>query len=555
MAIKAEIRPASEADSQPFPLTVVPMNITHLKIGTRLAAAFALLILVLVVSATMGLRSLAELENDIEKLAHEGMVNLDQAHVLVHNANRVALALRNAVLAEQDAEIAAEHQLALQARADNTKILAQLEKTAHTPQERSLIAALHQARSAYMQETDKAFELARTHQDAPARAALHGPVALTQKAYFASIEAVVAAEGAEAKQEAANAEADYQHGRNLQVGLLLTSLVLSIAVGTIITRSITRPVAQAVATARRVQQGDLSVDVQIAGRDEIADLLAALSEMQHDLRHIVGNVRGSVDSVATASAQIAQGNADLSQRTVEQAAALEETSASMEQLSGTVTHNDERAQQANQLAKEAAGVAARGGEVVGQVVSTMRGINDGSRRIVEIINTIDGIAFQTNILALNAAVEAARAGEQGRGFAVVATEVRMLAQRSADAAKEIKKLIDASVESVDQGSVLVDQAGNTMKEIEGAIARVTSLMGEISAASTEQSAGVTQIGAAVVQMDHVTQQNAALVEESAAAAQSLAQQAQQLTQTVSVFKLAPVNKQAAPPLAAKLAMA
>jgi methyl-accepting chemotaxis protein len=529
------------------------MNIAHLKIGTRLAAAFALLILVLVASATMGLRGLAELENDIERLAHEGMVNLDQAHVLVHNANRVALALRNAVLADQDAEIAAEHQLVLQARADNTKILAQLEKTAHTPQERSLIAALHQARSAYMQEADKAFELARAHQDAQAREALAGPVALAQKAYFASIEAVVAAEGAEAKQEAANAKADYQHARNLQVGLLLTSFVLSVVVGTIITRSITRPVAQAVATARRVQQGDLSVDVQIAGRDEIADLLAALSAMQDDLRHIVGNVRGSVDNVASASAQIAQGNADLSQRTVEQAAALEETSASMEQLSGTVTHNDERAQQANQLAKEAAGVAARGGEAVSQVVNTMRGINDGSRRIAEIINTIDGIAFQTNILALNAAVEAARAGEQGRGFAVVASEVRMLAQRSAGAAKEIKKLIDASVESVDQGSVLVDQAGRTMKEIEVAIARVTALMGEISAASTEQSAGVTQIGAAVVQMDQVTQQNAALVEESAAAAQSLAQQAQELTQTVSVFKLT-ASPRVDSPLPAELAM-
>jgi methyl-accepting chemotaxis protein len=273
--------------------------------------------------------------------------------------------------------------------------------------------------------------------------------------------------------------------------------------------------------------------------------MASVAQMQRRLQEVVATVRSNADSVATASAQIAQGNADLSQRTEEQASAIEETAASMEQLNSTVSQNAENARQANQLAQGATDVAMRGGDVVAQVVATMRGINDGSRRIADIIGVIDGIAFQTNILALNAAVEAARAGEAGRGFAVVAGEVRSLAQRAAAAAKEIKTLITASVEQVERGTGLADQAGATMQEVVAAIQRVSDLMGEISAASNEQSAGVAQVGEAVSQMDQVTQQNAALVEESAAAAESLKQQAQQLLQTVSVFKVAMAESAAA----------
>jgi methyl-accepting chemotaxis protein len=259
--------------------------------------------------------------------------------------------------------------------------------------------------------------------------------------------------------------------------------------------------------------------------------------MQASLMSVVSNVRANSESVATASAQIAQGNQDLSQRTEEQASALQETAASMEQLSSTVKQNADNARQANQLAQGATGVAVKGGEVVSQVVTTMKGINDSSKKIADIISVIDGIAFQTNILALNAAVEAARAGEQGRGFAVVASEVRNLAGRSAEAAKEIKQLITASVERVEHGTALVDQAGETMTEVVGAIQRVTDIMGEISAASIEQSAGVSQVGEAVSQMDQVTQQNAALVEESAAAAESLKSQARALVQAVAFFNL------------------
>ena len=294
---------------------------------------------------------------------------------------------------------------------------------------------------------------------------------------------------------------------------------------------------QAVHSANTMAQGDLSTPIPMQGLREVVVLLQALQTMQSSLVKVVSNVRTGSESVSTASAEIAQGNHDLSARTEQQASALEETAASMEQLSSTVQQNADSARQANQLALSASTVAIQGGNVVGEVVETMKGINEASRRISDIISVIDGIAFQTNILALNAAVEAARAGEQGRGFAVVASEVRSLAGRSAEAAKEIKHLIHDSVERVEQGTALVDRAGTTMTEVVTAIRRVTDLMGEISAASTEQAQGVTQVGEAVQQMDQVTQQNAALVEQMAAAASSLRGQAAELVQVVAVFKL------------------
>jgi methyl-accepting chemotaxis protein len=339
---------------------------------------------------------------------------------------------------------------------------------------------------------------------------------------------------AEAVEEAGKA---YTRGRTLMMALTLVALLCAAAAAWLITRSITQPMREAVEAAEAVAAGDLTLQVNIRGRDETAQLMTAFSAMAGNLSQLVSRVRQNADSVATGSTQIAQGNNDLSSRTEEQASALEETAASMEQLGTAVRHNADNALQANQLAQGASTVAMRGGEVVGEVVQTMKGINDSSRKIAEIISVIDGIAFQTNILALNAAVEAARAGEQGRGFAVVAGEVRALAQRSAEAAKEIKGLIEASVERVEQGAVLVDQAGSTMNEIVASIRRVSDIMGEISAASKEQSAGVAQIGEAVSQMDQTTQQNAALVEESAAAAESLRVQAHQLVDAVSVFRL------------------
>ena len=295
--------------------------------------------------------------------------------------------------------------------------------------------------------------------------------------------------------------------------------------------------AVATRAADQMAQGNLAHHIEVGGLAEIARVLTSLSAMRDSLTRVVYTVRQNAESVATASAEIAQGNNDLSARTEQQASALEETAASMEELSSTVRQNADNAQQANQLARSASNVATEGGDVVNRVVETMKGINNSSQRIADIIGVIDSIAFQTNILALNAAVEAARAGEQGRGFAVVAGEVRTLAQRSAEAAKEIKQLISASVEQVGQGTQLVDQAGTTMTEVVSAIRRVTDIMGEISAASTEQSQGVAQVGEAVTQMDHTTQQNAALVEESAAAASNLQGQAEKLVQAVAVFQL------------------
>ncbi len=301
-----------------------------------------------------------------------------------------------------------------------------------------------------------------------------------------------------------------------------------------------RRVLESQAVAHRVRDGDLTTPVVDSGRDEFSPLLAALSAMQDSLTRIVSQVRSGSETVAAASAQISIGNSDLSNRTESQAGALQETAAAMEELNSTVQHNAQSALQANALAQSASSVARQGGEVVAKVVDTMRGINESSRKISEIIGVIDGIAFQTNILALNAA-EAARAGEQGRGFAVVATEVRNLAGRSAEAAKEIKTLIATSVDRVAAGSVLVDSAGQTMKEVLSSIERVTETVAHISAAGTEQSQGVSQVNVAVTQMDQATQQNAALVEEMAAAASSLTAQSKKLVETVAAFKLSPLT--------------
>jgi methyl-accepting chemotaxis protein len=320
------------------------------------------------------------------------------------------------------------------------------------------------------------------------------------------------------------------------LGLLLAALV---------SRSIVQPLERGRTLAQAIAEGDLTRYDTSHDNDEPGQLLRALAAMQQRLASMVGEVRRGAEGVATASAEIAHGNSDLSARTEQQASALEETSASMEQLNSTVRQNADNALSANRLAIEARNVATQGGAVVAEVVGTMKGINDSSRKIADIIGVIDGIAFQTNILALNAAVEAARAGEQGRGFAVVASEVRSLAGRSAAAAKEIKGLIATSVERVDAGSALVDRAGNTMREVVQSISRVTDIVGEISSASHEQSQGVAQVGEAITQMDQATQQNAALVEQSAAAADSLRTQATQLLEAVSVFQLSGAASSAA----------
>jgi methyl-accepting chemotaxis protein len=400
-----------------------------------------------------------------------------------------------------------------------------------------MLADIKSARAAYKASREQVIKLVDEGKRDEAEALVFGQLRTNFEALNKATNLLLERQRQLVKDGTEHAAATATNATTWTLVLMVSGVLAGALLAYWVTRSITRPVNEAVAVAQRVADGDLATPIDVSSKDETGLLLQALKDMQDSLANVVGTVRTGAEGVATASAQIASGNNDLSQRTEEQASALQQTAASMEQLGSTVKQNSDGARQANQLAQSASAVAVKGGEVVAQVVETMKGINDSSRKIADIISVIDGIAFQTNILALNAAVEAARAGEQGRGFAVVASEVRSLAGRSAEAAKEIKQLINASVERVEQGTLLVDQAGATMTEVVGSIRRVTDMMGEISAASAEQSQGVEQIGEAVTQMDTVTQQNAALVEEMAAAASSLQSQAQDLVGTVAIFTL------------------
>ena len=374
-------------------------------------------------------------------------------------------------------------------------------------------------------------------QDRAAIEAVSKDIAVLYETHRNAIDRAVLAANRQADGDEAYGKERVDSAVTLLLVILLLTLGATIGVSWVIATGILRPLKDAVGVAEKIGAGDLSGDIQVDGKNELAHLMGALQSMQSSLVQVVAAVHTGSEGVATASAEIAQGNNDLSARTENQASALQQTAASMDQLSSQVTTNANNARQANQLANNASAVAVQGGEVVGRVVETMKGINAASRKIADIISVIDGIAFQTNILALNAAVEAARAGEQGRGFAVVASEVRSLAGRSAEAAKEIKSLINASVERVEQGSMLVDEAGSTMTEVVNSIRKVSDLVADISSASTEQASGVAQVGAAVGQMDQVTQQIAALVEQMAAAAGSLKLLAGELVRTVAVFNL------------------
>jgi methyl-accepting chemotaxis protein len=356
-----------------------------------------------------------------------------------------------------------------------------------------------------------------------------------------------------AKENYEKARAAFGKALLVMIAILAFALVISAGISVFMSRKIVGQIGgeldYAADVIGKVSKGDLTVVVETKAKDQ-SSLLFAMKRMNESLINIVGEVRNTTDSISSASQEIARGNADLSQRTEEQASSLEETASSMEELTSTVKQNAENAKQANQLATNASDIAVKGGQAVGEVVNTMASISTSSKKIVDIISVIEGIAFQTNILALNAAVEAARAGEQGRGFAVVAAEVRNLAQRSAAAAKEIKTLIGDSVDKVDAGSKQVDQAGATMNEIVQAVKRVTDIMAEIAAASNEQTGGIEQVNQALIQMDEVTQQNAALVEEAAAAAEAMQEQAGTLMEAVSVFKLE-TGKQSTRTIAAK----
>ena len=406
------------------------------------------------------------------------------------------------------------------------------------PEERKLYETAMEDWKAYLDNSVAVIDMMKIGMVEDARGTLMNEGTRRFDKALDSIKALARLNDEGARADAARATTIYSNGRLLVVGVVIVGLGVAIVLGWLIARAIANPLREAVGLAEAVAAGDLTRSLSAKGKDEVAQLVRALVQMVERLRAVVAEVRGGVESVSTASSQIATGNLDLSQRTEEQASNLQQTAASMEELTSTVRQNADNARAASQLAASASEVAARGGSVVAQVVTTMDDITDSSNKIADIISVIDGIAFQTNILALNAAVEAARAGEQGRGFAVVAGEVRNLAQRSAAAAKEIKALIGDSVDKVDTGAKLVNQAGATMDEILASVRQVTHIMGEISVASREQSSGIETVNHAIEQMDSSTQQNAALVEQAAAASQSLRDQSLKLTEAVKVFKLA-----------------
>ncbi len=513
------------------------MKLDDTKISTRLAFAFGILTLLIAIMGGVSLFKVAAVVDSLHVVVGNHYPKIESLHLIQDGVNVTARVMRNFALVGPGAKGEQELKRLPEVRAAIAQRLSELQQTVRSDQGKAELAQLMELNARFVPLQEQFDDLVRKGRVDDAKVLLLGDIRTVQDALLTAVGQFVTHERSEMTVATSDASAA---GSSVQVTIwtaLAMALTAAVVMGLWITRSIARPIQRAVDIARTVAAGDLTSRIDVSGRSETAQLLSALKDMQGSLVRVVGGVRGNAEGVATASAQIAQGNQDLSQRTEEQASALEQTAASMEQLSSTVGQNADNARQANQLTMNAASMAVRGGEVVNQVVVTMKGINDSSRKIADIIGVIDGIAFQTNILALNAAVEAARAGEQGRGFAVVASEVRNLAGRSAEAAKEIKSLINASVERVEHGTVLVEQAGTTMTEVVGSIKRVADIMGEISAASVEQSTGVAQVAEAVSQMDQVTQQNAALVEEAAAAAESLKQQAQALAKSVATFNL------------------
>jgi methyl-accepting chemotaxis protein len=514
------------------------MHMNNLKIGARLGLAFAFVLALMVVIVIVGVSRLSVLNSGTDHILHTDYPKVVVAYEIEGNINVIARGLRNILLTSDEAVIKSELERIATSRKQVSEAMEALEKTVSSDQGKALLEALKQARAEYITQTNELMKLVVNKDKEAALALLLGKVRTVQSEYFKRLDALIAHQNQVMEKAGDDAVSTYASAKIMLIGLAVVAVAMAAFMALFVTRSIVQPIQRALEAANRVADGDLTSDISASSTDEPGQLLSALQRMNESLSKVVTTVRQGSEGVSTASAEIASGNHDLSARTESQASALEQTAASMEELSSTVKQNADSARQANQLAHNASAVAVKGGTVVAQVVDTMRGINDASRKISDIIQVIDGIAFQTNILALNAAVEAARAGEQGRGFAVVASEVRSLAGRSAEAAKEIKSLINASVERVEQGTTLVDEAGTTMTEVVDSIKRVTDLMGEISAASNEQAAGVAQVGEAVSQMDQVTQQNAALVEEMAAAASSLKSQAQDLVQTVAVFKTA-----------------
>jgi methyl-accepting chemotaxis protein-1 (serine sensor receptor) len=514
--------------------------VNHLKISTRLMILIGILSALLIAIGSVGIYGVAQSNASVRSVYEERLIPTGQVSEIQKLLLRNRLAIATSLVTPTP-EIIGPATAEVEANiAQITRIWEAYKATSLQPDEEAIARTFAENRSKFVQQGLRPAIAALRANDIPtANRVVVDAIRPLYVPVNEGIEALMQYQLNDAKQDYLAAIERYNTIRVASITSIVLGVVFAVLFGAALINGIARSLNHAVDISNAVAEGDLNQTIHVQGKDEVSQLLIALAAMQGNLAKVVSSVRTGSEGVASASAQIASGNHDLSARTEQQASALEETAAAMEELNATVQKNADAAAQANREALSASTTAAKGGEVVAQVVDTMRGINESSRKISDIISVIDGIAFQTNILALNAAVEAARAGEQGRGFAVVAGEVRSLAGRSAEASKEIKNLISASVLRVEQGTLLVDQAGVTMGEVVDGIKRVTDLMGEISHASHEQAQGVSQVGEAVSQMDQVTQQNAALVEEMAAAASSLKSQAHDLVDTVAIFKLTP----------------
>ncbi len=525
------------------------MTIANMKVGTRLGLGFGLVLVLLLCVAMLGVFNMSTIHAKLDRIVNENTVKTDLVNTMSESVHIVARVSRSVVLLNDEPAIRAELDKVTKARARYNAALEQLGKMPATAKGIEIRARIMDLQKTARPLNDKIFELALANKDDEATQVLMKQAGPATQVWQDTMDEYAALQKDNNQTDAAQAGAAYERARVLMLALSGLAIVVGAVAAVRIARGLLRQLGgepdYAAAIAGRIAAGDLTVVVDTSSNDSHS-MLHAMKMMRDALAGIVAEVRVGTETIASASTEIASGNQDLSARTEQQASSLEETASSMEELTSAVRANNDNARQANQLAQSASAVAQQGGVVVSQVVDTMGAINDSSRKIVDIISVIDGIAFQTNILALNAAVEAARAGEQGRGFAVVASEVRTLAQRSASAAKEIKELIGNSVEKVEVGSKLVEQAGQTMAEVVSSVQRVTDIMAEISTAGDEQSAGIEQINQAVSEMDTVTQQNAALVEEAAAAAEAMQQQAANLERVVSVFRLDGAQRVVAP---------
>ncbi|MFZ6771088.1 methyl-accepting chemotaxis protein [Undibacterium sp. SXout7W] len=525
-------------------------QLAHLKISARLALGFGIVLLFATGLLLLSLYRMSQLQGSTDYIFNNKVASLSAATEMREQGRAIALVLRKMAAPSDQAEAERESKRLVQTLEKYEQSEATAKKLIENEDGKASLKHSGEQKQVVLTIASKIKGLVGEGNYFDAASLLQSEFNAPYEKWMTELSALAQQQHAAMKITFDESQNNYRSAMLSMVVIGVLTLTLGSFAAWLITRTIVGPVKNAAAFANHIANSDLTNTIEVTGHDELADMLQSLQQMQTNLLSTVSQIKSSTETITVASQEIASGNADLSSRTESQASSLEETASSMEELTSTVRQNADNARQANQLVVSATNVAVKGGEVVGQVVNTMGSIKESSRKIVDIISVIDGIAFQTNILALNAAVEAARAGEQGRGFAVVASEVRNLAQRSASAAKEIKTLIDDSVSKVEQGSKLVDDAGKTMDDIVNSVRHVADIMSEITAASQEQSSGIEQVNLAITQMDEMTQQNAALVEQAAAAAESMEEQALTLAQAVSVFKTSRDGVQRSTPQAA-----